>query len=179
MEVSPHDEERVKEPMADPNAARVLAYHQLSKHHLHRHAPSPGHLDWANQPDPFRTFAGAPRVELPLLADALQTTYADLYRPGAVAPRRADVNSVAVLFELALGLSAWKEYRGSRWALRCNPSSGNLHPTEGYAVLPAVPGLNAGVYHYVSREHALECRRAFTACEAARLAELLPPASFL
>ena len=29
MEVSPHDEERVKEPMADPNVARVLAYHQL------------------------------------------------------------------------------------------------------------------------------------------------------
>ena len=73
MEVSPHDEERVKEPMADPNVARVLAYHQLSKHHLHRYAPAPGHLDWANQPDPFRTFAGAPRFELPLLADALST----------------------------------------------------------------------------------------------------------
>ena len=40
MEVSPHDEERVKEPMADPNVARVLSYHQLSKHHLHRYAPS-------------------------------------------------------------------------------------------------------------------------------------------
>ena len=36
MEVSPHDEERVKEPMADPNVARVLAYHQLSKHRPHR-----------------------------------------------------------------------------------------------------------------------------------------------
>ncbi|TVR64991.1 MAG: hypothetical protein EA420_04215 [Candidatus Competibacteraceae bacterium] len=33
----------------------------------------------------------------------------------------------------SLGLSAWKQHRGSRWALRCNPSSGNLHPTEGYA----------------------------------------------
>jgi hypothetical protein len=26
----------------------------------------------------------------------------------------------------------------STWALRANPSSGNLHPTEGYALLPAV-----------------------------------------
>ena len=43
----------------------------------------------------------------------------------------------AVLFELALGLSAWKEYGGSRWALRCNPSSGNLHPTEAYVVAGA------------------------------------------
>src|SRR5439155_13502577 len=115
----------------------------------------------------------------PLLADALRACYGDIYIPVAARARPADVNSIAVLFELALGLSAWKEYRGSRWALRCNPSSGNLHPTEGYAVLPAVPGLGAGVYHYVSRDHALECRRTLTAVEAARLAGLLPPGSFL
>jgi len=60
-------------------------------------------------------------------------------------------------------LSAWKEYKGSRWALRCNPSSGNLHPTEGYAVVPSMPGLEAGVYHYVSRDHCLERRCSFTA----------------
>src|SRR4051812_21292370 len=179
MEVSPHDEERVKDPMADPNVARVLAYHQLSKHHLHRYAPSPGHLDWANQPDPFRTFAGAPRVELPLLADALATSYADLHTPGTARPRRAGLTPVAVLFQLALGLSGWKEHAGSRWALRCNPSSGNLHPTEGYAVLPALPGLDAGVYHYDCRAHALERRRAFTPDEAAGLAAALPPGSFL
>src|SRR5437660_758605 len=34
-------------------------------------------------------------------------------------------------------------------------------------------------YHYVSRDHALECRRAFTGGEAAGLAEALPPGSFL
>src|SRR5207244_4305237 len=98
-------------------------------------------------PDPFRTYTGAPAIELPLLADAVTTTYADLFVPGAAPPRRLDVNAVAILFELALGLSAWKEYKGSRWALRCNPSSGNLHPTEGYVVVPSIPGLHAGVYH--------------------------------
>src|SRR5947207_567779 len=166
---------------SDPaeNIAQVLTYHRLSKHHLSRYAPGPDHLDWATQPDPFRTFAGTTAEELPLLADALRTSYADLYTTGAVAPRRADVNSVAVLFELALGLSAWKEYRGSRWALRCNPSSGNLHPTEGYAVLPPLPGIAPGVYHYVSRDHVLERRRAFSADESGRLASLLPAGSFL
>jgi SagB-type dehydrogenase family enzyme len=69
-----------------------------------------------------------------------------------------DVSSVAVLFELSLGLSAWKSFGGNRWALRCNPSSGNLHPTEGYLLCPALPGLPAGVYHYVSRDHVLERR---------------------
>jgi SagB-type dehydrogenase family enzyme len=163
----------------EDDVGRVLAYHRLSKHHLGRYAPGPDGLDWANQPDPFRTFAGAPVVELPLLADALTASFADLHEPGAVKPRRADVHAVAVLFELALGLSAWKEFKGSRWALRCNPSSGNLHPTEGYAVLPALPGLAAGVYHYAPHEHALARRRDLAADDAERLSAALPPGSFL
>src|SRR5947209_599837 len=88
---------------------RTLDYHERSKHGPHRLARSPGRLDWANQPDPFRTYAGAPTVDLPLLTDGVDTAYGDLYRPGAVAPRTLDLGSVAVLFELALGLSAWKE----------------------------------------------------------------------
>ncbi len=145
----------------DDAVRQTLSYHRRTKHHPHRYAQSSGFLDWATQPKPFRTFAGAPVVELPLLADAIQASYADLYRPGAVMPRRLDANAVAVLFELALGLSAWKEYKDTRWALRCNPSSGNLHPTEGYAVVPSLPGLEAGVYHYVSRDHSLERRCTF------------------
>jgi SagB-type dehydrogenase family enzyme len=86
---------------------------------------------------------------------------------------------VAVLFELALGLSAWKEYRGQRWALRCNPSSGNLHPTEGYAVLPDLPGLPAGLYHYDCRDHRLERRCTLVGESAGALAAQLPPDSFL
>jgi hypothetical protein len=30
------------------------------------------------------------------------------------------------------------------WYLRINPSSGNLHPTEAYAVLPALEWLPGG-----------------------------------
>jgi SagB-type dehydrogenase family enzyme len=157
----------------------VLRYHEGTKHHPHRFAPSPGYLDWATQPDPFRTYAGAPVLELPLLADRLDTPYDDLFPPRAVAPRPLGVETVAVLFELALGLSAWKELGGERWALRCNPSSGNLHPTEGYAVLPAIPGAPAGLYHYVSRDHVLERRATLGEAAAARLAERLPPGCML
>ena len=158
---------------------RALAYHERTKHHLDRYARSPAFLGWDYQPDPFRTFDGAPAVALPLLADGLTTPFADLFRPGAVAPRPLELGTVALLFELSLGLSAWKQYRGDRWALRCNPSSGNLHPTEGYAVLPELPGLGAGVYHYVSRDHRLERRCALEGPAADRLAGRLPPGTFL
>jgi SagB-type dehydrogenase family enzyme len=55
----------------------------------------------------------------------------------------------------ALGLSAWKKFRDSKWSLRVNPSSGNLHPTEAYIVA------NTGLFHYAADRHALEQRAAF------------------
>src|SRR5580658_6951006 len=157
----------------------ILAYHRRTKHHFQRFAASPGYLDWATQPDPFRTYLGAERIELPLLADRLDAAYGNLYIPGAIPPMPLERNSVAMLFELALGLSAWKQYESNRWALRCNPSSGNLHPTEGYAILPEIPGLRAGVYHYVSRDHCLERRCTMEGRAAQPLAGSLPPTSFL
>ena len=141
---------------------KLLEYHQRSKHRIDRYAPGPGGLDWANQPDPFRAFHGAAQIKLRLLADSLVTRYNDVRRGALPSPRPVDIDSVAILFELALGLSAWKSLRGTRWALRCNPSSGNLHPTEGYLVCPRLPRLTAGVYHYLSRDHALEQRAAVT-----------------
>jgi len=42
-----------------------------------------------------------------------------------------DVRTLSRLLEYALALSAWKQAGGTRWALRVNPSSGTIHPTEG------------------------------------------------
>ncbi|MCC6207420.1 MAG: SagB family peptide dehydrogenase [Gammaproteobacteria bacterium] len=156
----------------------VLAYHQRTKHHFRRYAAGPDGLDWANQPDPFRTFAGSPALELPLLAEGPQPRYADLYTPGRIAPQALSLHTLAALLELSFGLSAWKEFKGSRWALRCNPSSGNLHPTEAYVVIEHCPGVANGVHHYVSRDHVLEHRCEFAA-PAHSTESLLPPGAFL
>jgi SagB-type dehydrogenase family enzyme len=158
---------------------RTLAYHQRTKHHLHQSARSLGYLDWAMQPDPFRTYAGATRIELDLLGDRVTSSYGDLFRPGSIPPQTIGVETIGILFELSLGLSAWKQYQGSRWALRCNPSSGNLHPTEGYLIVPDVPGLTGGVYHYVSRDHCLERRCLLGRGANDHLTAALPPHGFL
>ena len=137
----------------------LLDYHERSKHRINRYAPGPGRLDWASQPLPFREFHGAPQIRLPLAADSLVTRYNDV-RCGKLPPASEfNVTNLAILFELSLGLSAWKSYDGiDKWALRCNPSSGNLHPTEGYVLCPPLIGLPGGVYHYLSRDHVLERR---------------------
>jgi SagB-type dehydrogenase family enzyme len=143
---------------ATADAERVRAYHELSKHHPDRTAPGPGGLDWANQPDPFRRFAGSTRLELPLPAERLPTRMSALRRPHGVGPAPLDLAAVATLLELSFGLSAWKSYGPSRWALRCNPSSGNLHPTEAYCLCPDAADLPGGVHHYHSHDHVLEQR---------------------
>ncbi|WP_367025724.1 SagB/ThcOx family dehydrogenase [Methylococcus sp. ANG] len=152
--------------MKDTDLQRILAYHERTKHRLERYAAGPETLDWSAQPDPFRTFEGADRILLPLLADGLDTSFPELHRPGAVPPRALTRDSVGLLLELSLALSAWKEYGPDRWSLRCNPSSGNLHPTEGYVVCRNVEGLGDGIYHYLSRDQALE-RRALAAADTA------------
>ena len=156
----------------------VLAYHQRTKHHFQRYATGPEGLDWKNQPDPFRSFVGSPQLELPLLAAAPRPPYADLYMPGKITPQALTLNSIAALLELAFGLSAWKQYDDARWALRCNPSSGNLHPTEAYLVSAGCEGIEDGVHHYVSRDHLLEQRCRFDMAIGGN-ERILPPASFL
>lgn len=140
---------------------RIRHYHQKTKHHFGRYANGPETLDWSMQPDPFRHYEGTDKIELPFAGDDLSTGYCDLYNPGNIKPRDIDLSSIGAMLELSMGLSAWKEYMGDRWALRCNPSSGNLHPTEAYIVAVNINGLPNGVHHYVSYDHTLEQRCAF------------------
>jgi SagB-type dehydrogenase family enzyme len=171
--------------MPDASALEaVLRYHERTKHHFYRFAPGPGRLDWANQPDPFRRYAGAALTRLPLLKpdeEPASPDYESLYVRGAVPVTPVDVRSLSRLLEYALALSAWKQAGGTRWALRANPSSGNLHPTEGYVFISSIRelGESAGVFHYAPLKHGLE-RRADCPPELfARLMQGFPPQSFL
>jgi SagB-type dehydrogenase family enzyme len=143
---------------ADTPEAQVRAYHQRTKHAFGRYAASPSYLDWDTQPNPFRRFANAPVTPLPLLKPQAEPLYADLFQPGTIAAVAPTLESIAALLELSFGLAAWKQHGGDRWALRCNPSSGNLHPTEAYIVAAGIEGLADGVHHYASHDHALEQR---------------------
>lgn len=141
--------------------AQVRAYHQRSKHHLQRYAAGPETLDWDARPDPFRRYTGAPLRALPLSAEAeAGPAWSQLFRPGAIAPRPFDLAALGRLFELSLALAAWKQQGPDRWAVRCVPSSGNLHPTEAYVVAQGLDGLPDGLFHYAPREHGLEQRAA-------------------
>ena len=113
-----------------------------------------GYLDWATQPDPFRRFDGALLIELPHTPASPDVPYNALF-DGGIEPAEINAQTVGEFLRCSMGLSAWKQYQASRWALRVNPSSGNLHPTETYLVW------GGRVSHYAPREHAIEERCLF------------------
>lgn len=154
----------------------IRTYHQETKHSTQAYAPSPGFLDWDAQPDPFRRFTGAPVIELPLIKGGGRCGYDSLYHPEAQAPDDLNIESLGLFFELALGLSAWKAAGPDRWPLRSNPSSGNLHPTEGYLLLwcNASDDLAPGLYHYAPHDHLLERRAVLSEQIAAELSQQHP-----
>ena len=153
----------------DPSIAAVRRYHDGTKHQFGAFARSLGYLDWASQPRPFRAFTGAPFF--PLYPDPSAPSNGYAPRPAtyddlssrSVPAEPLSAAAIGDVLRHALGLSAWKELGASRWSLRVNPSSGNLHPTEAYVVCGALPGLAASpaVYHYAADRHGLEVRCTF------------------
>jgi SagB-type dehydrogenase family enzyme len=142
-----------------PNSPQeiVRAYHARTKHRFEAYAEGPGQLDWDAQPAAFRHYRGAPLLELPLSAASFERGYGRLGEKPEIAIE-PDLKSLGGLLELSFGLSAWKSWGPNRWALRCNPSSGNLHPVEAYVLCAGLPGVGDGLHHYDPENHVLEGR---------------------
>jgi len=139
------------------NIQTVLHYHETTKHSQQRYAKSLGYMDWATQPNPFRNYEGTKKIQLPLSTNNSTLPYSLIDEDVPSAPLLKE--SLAQFLEFSMGIAAWKVSDGSSWAVRCNASSGNLHPTESYLILP--PCLQelsdkSSVMHYAPKEHNLE-----------------------
>ncbi len=141
----------------------IQDYHERTKHYPGRYAKSPGHLDWASQPAPFMRYDGAPALEFPFMVNDPEINYYGIYDRSGNPSKGFTFQNIGAFLELSVGLSAWKSVSGDTWALRINPSSGNLHPTEVHLVLPPLSESEncGGVYHYNPYRHVVEWRATF------------------
>lgn len=137
---------------------QVIAYHQRTKHQPHAMAPGPGWLDWSNQPDPFRSYEAAIQIGLRRQGffSSVQEGAKESARESLIRHSSLNMESLSQLFFESLALSGQKSFAGTKWSLRVNPSSGNLHPTECYLIAGPIAALPPGVYHYAPKSHALE-----------------------
>lgn len=158
------------------NLQTVFRYHEQTKHSQQRYARSLGYMDWATQPNPFREYEGTKKITLPLSTSNATLPFSLLDEDVPSAPLLKE--SLAQFLEFSMGIAAWKESDGNSWAVRCNASSGNLHPTETYLVLPPLfqeSDNKCALMHYTPKEHELE-----VLCEfKSEFFKELPEGSFL
>jgi SagB-type dehydrogenase family enzyme len=141
--------------------APMFAYHEATKHTVEKLMRSSHALDWANIPEPFRHYEHVPVLDLPADAPAPEAAALSVLRgqPGQPNTRDGAAFLSQLLFHAA-AISATKAVRsaGYRYALRVNPSSGNLHPTEFHFATRGLRGWPDGLYHYRASAHMAEQR---------------------
>jgi len=136
-------------------------YHEATKHSresLHR---SQHVLDWPNMPDPFRQYKGVPEVDLPADPPAPEIATLELLQGSFGHTSVADgptFLSQLLFHTAAISASKRTPSTGYRYALRVNPSSGNLHPTEFHFVTRGLKQWRDGLYHYLPSSHMAERR---------------------
>ena len=155
------------------NLQTVFTYHEQTKHSQYKYARSLGYMDWASQPNPFREYVGAKKTLLPLCNAHTTPPYSLLDEDLPSAPLVTE--SLSQFLQFSMGLAAWKVAGADSWAVRCNASSGNLHPTESYLILPPLLSQKSSVMHYAPQNHELEHLCEFDTT----LWEQIPKGSFL
>jgi SagB-type dehydrogenase family enzyme len=136
-------------------------YHEATKHSVESLRRARHVLDWAKMHDPFRHHEGVPVLDLPADPPAPEMPALDvlLGTSGAVPMGDGPTLLSHLLFHSA-AISASKRVppTGYKYALRANPSSGNLHPTEFHFLTRGLKSWPDGSYHYDPSRHMAEQR---------------------
>ena len=88
--------------------AKIIHYHEETKHRYERYARSAGYMDWQNQPNPFRFYQDVPLIKLPLLKKNPAAQYAALYQRQDSQKQSFGLESIAGFLELSLD-ELWQE----------------------------------------------------------------------
>jgi SagB-type dehydrogenase family enzyme len=136
-------------------------YHQSTKHTVESLRRTSHFLDWKNMPDPFRHYEGVPLLDLPAEPPGPLIPALSLLLGAHGAAFEADGSaflSQLLFYSAAISASKRVPSTGYRYALRVNPSSGNLHPTEFHFLAQGLAGWPYGLYHYRPSSHMAEQR---------------------
>jgi SagB-type dehydrogenase family enzyme len=136
-------------------------YHEATKHTPDSIRRSRHTLDWANMPNPFRHYEGVPLLDLPADPRSPAIPTFDVLRDQrgtAAGTSGAAFLSQLLFYSAAISASKLVPHTGAKYALRVNPSSGNLHPTEFHFFTRGLQQWPDGLYHYRPSSHMTEQR---------------------
>jgi len=116
-----------------------------------------GHrLDWAAQPDLYKVYPQAEKIELPAFEPAaamsLDKTLRQRKSIRDFRDKPISKGQLAYLLWASTGIQRVEQ----GYEFRTAPSAGALYPIESYVIANNVKSLERGAYHYAIRSHQLE-----------------------
>lgn len=133
----------------------AVQYHQKTSYARHRLDGQA--LDWANQPNVYKTYPGLEPILLPREPRLPAQPLSDLFQQGSATDPRSiiTVEDLSALFLLTCSLTARARHPGGDFYYRSAASAGALYPTEIYTALTGIDGLEDGLYHFSIAHHGL------------------------
>jgi len=127
----------------------VLEFHRRTNH-TYASVRRPGRgMDWQIKPWPFKEYVDRPFIQLPAPRQAPPPE-----------PTRLTLETLGHILYYCAGVTRVREFDGEPFYFRAYACAGALYPVELYVVTGDIDGLEAGVYHFHPKEHALRPLRA-------------------
>ena len=146
--------------MANENVEIARLYHERTKHSEERLRANPHHLDWDNQPVPFKLYRDLEPIPLPRQLDpgtvsALRAISTSIARETGPTEQVPDLQALARVLYYTAGIMKVRRSPGGDVYFRAAPNTGALYHVDLYLACRDLPDLPAGLYHFGVHDFAL------------------------
>jgi SagB-type dehydrogenase family enzyme len=146
--------------VASENVEVARGYHERTKHSEERLRASPHHLDWENQPVPFKLYRDLEAIPLPRQLEpgtvsALRAISLSVARETGPTEQVPGLHALARVLYYSAGITKVRRSPGGDVYFRAASNTGALYHVDLYLTCRDLPDLPAGIYHFGAHDFAL------------------------
>ncbi|MCS7110217.1 MAG: SagB/ThcOx family dehydrogenase, partial [Candidatus Caldarchaeum sp.] len=138
---------------------KALEFHESTKHSYVSVRTTFHRLDWANKPNPFKTYIDTPKTPLPKDIPKPERPIFTSFAHQTSSKEAMDLKALASVLFFTAGITRAVRYVDGVHYFRAAPATGALYPIEVYVVAGDVEGLEPGVYHFDPKTFGLNVLR--------------------
>ena len=135
------------------------SYHNGTKHSYESLRTRAHHLDWPNQPVPFKIYKSLDGMPLGQEMEFTNVPALQAISSPRISPEKEsvpDLGTLAQILHFSAGITKRKDYgNGMQVFFRAAACTGALYHIDLYLVCRDLPGLEAGVYHFAPNDFSL------------------------
>jgi SagB-type dehydrogenase family enzyme len=144
--------------MENRQTEAAWAYHDATKHSYQSIRATAHHLDWDNQPLPFKIYSNLPAIPLPqnLSSSGVPALMAiSTAGRSTTSEVRPNLQTLTEILYFSAGITRRRKYAGGEMLFRAAACTGALYHIDLYLISGDLEGLDAGVYHFSPQDFSL------------------------